>query len=50
MNKRFFVPIALKVSIFFMIVLFIIFFGSGYYVKKESDKTVNAMINQQFDL
>ena len=49
MNKRFFIPIALKVSIFFMIVLFIIFFGSGYYLKKESNKTVNAMINQQFD-
>ena len=49
MKKRFLIPIALKVSIFFMFVLFVILFGSGYYIKKESKNTVNNMIHHQFD-
>ena len=49
MDKRFLFPIALKVSIFFMLVLFIVLLGSSYYLQKESNKTVTAMINQQFE-
>ncbi|EDZ62492.1 Response regulator with a diguanylate cyclase output domain [Sulfurimonas gotlandica GD1] len=48
MKKRFLFPIALKISIFFMVVLLVILFGSAYYVSKESDSTVNNMINGQF--
>ena len=32
-----------------MIVTFIILLGSGYYLHKENNKTVVAMINQQFE-
>ena len=49
MEKHFLFPIALKVSLFFMSVLFIILFGSAYYLYKESDKTLNSMINQQYE-
>lgn len=49
MRRNFFFPIALKISLFFMAVLLVIFLGSGYYIQTQSKQTVDSMINQQFN-
>ena len=49
MRKKFFFPIALKISLFFMAVLLVMFLGSSYFIQMQSKQTVVSMINQQFN-
>ena len=49
MKRKFFFPIAFKVSIFLVLVLLITLLGSSYYIYKESKYTVESMIKEQFN-
>jgi len=49
MSKKILFPIALKLSLFFIVILLATLLGSGYYIYKESSHTVETMVNQQFN-